>query len=187
MNASDFVCDGTYPSLEESLESFNPDDPVNPGDDAHGPIYNYEWVDEVMQALNVSPDISNAFHVSPWKYCEAQHRLDSNLIFELQEIAANINNQDLEQYANIFGLNQICKTKWASPHWPPTQHQGTSGSSSPTNENDEIIHDGSELIDGKDDEQNLLMTIDQSCYQAGGHHFTAEQLQFISQLQVRLD
>lgn len=65
MNASDFVCDGTYPSLEESLESFNPDDvsAVN-ADDAHGPIYNYEWVDEVMQALNVSPDISNAFHVS---------------------------------------------------------------------------------------------------------------------------
>lgn len=66
MNASDFVCDGTYPSLEESLESFNPDDvaAVNAGDDAHGQIYNYEWVDEVMQALNVSPDISNAFHVS---------------------------------------------------------------------------------------------------------------------------
>lgn len=66
MSASDFVCDGTYPSLEESLESFNPDDVsnVNPSDDAHGPSYNYEWVDEVMQALNVSPDISNAFHVS---------------------------------------------------------------------------------------------------------------------------
>lgn len=63
MNAEDFVCDGTYPSLEESLESFNPDD-VATGDDASGPIYNYEWVDEVMQALNVSPDISNAFHVS---------------------------------------------------------------------------------------------------------------------------
>lgn len=66
MNASDFVCDGSYPSLEESLESFNPDDvsAVHPGDDAHGPIYNYEWVDEVMQALNVSPEISSAFHVS---------------------------------------------------------------------------------------------------------------------------
>lgn len=66
MNASDMVCDGNYPSLEESLELFNPEDVsnVNPGDDAHGPIYNYEWVDEVMQALNVSPDISNAFHVS---------------------------------------------------------------------------------------------------------------------------
>lgn len=66
MNASDLVCDGNYPSLEESLELFNPEDVsnVNPGDDAHGPIYNYEWVDEVMQALNVSPDISNAFHVS---------------------------------------------------------------------------------------------------------------------------
>lgn len=65
MNPSEFVCDGTYRSLEESLESFNPDDVVvNPGDDANGPIYNYEWVDEVMQALNVSPDISNAFHVS---------------------------------------------------------------------------------------------------------------------------
>lgn len=65
MNASDFVTDGSYPSLEESLESFNPDVAgVNPCDDSQGPIYNYEWVDEVMQALNVSPDISSAFHVS---------------------------------------------------------------------------------------------------------------------------
>jgi hypothetical protein len=64
MNA-DFVCDGSYPTLEESLESFNTEDvSSNTVDDAHGPIYNYEWVDEVMQALNVSPDISNAFHVS---------------------------------------------------------------------------------------------------------------------------
>lgn len=66
MSANDFVCDGTYPSLEESLESFNTDDVsnVNTNDDAQGPIYNYEWVHEVMQALNVSPDVSNAFHVS---------------------------------------------------------------------------------------------------------------------------
>ena len=65
MNASDFVCDGSFPSLEESLESFNPDDvsAVNPGDDAHGPCNYGGWVDEVIQALNVSPDISNAFHV----------------------------------------------------------------------------------------------------------------------------
>lgn len=66
MNASDFVCEGSYPSLEESLQSFNPDDvaALTTGDDSHGPIYNYEWVDEVMQALNVSPEISSAFHVS---------------------------------------------------------------------------------------------------------------------------
>lgn len=64
MNASDFACDGSYPSLEDSLEPFNTEDVSNNSDDAHGPIYNYEWVDEVMQALNVSPDISNAFHVS---------------------------------------------------------------------------------------------------------------------------
>jgi hypothetical protein len=65
MSSSDFTCDGVYPSLEQSLESFNPDaTAVNSGDDVQGPIYNYEWVDEVMQALNVSPDISNAFHVS---------------------------------------------------------------------------------------------------------------------------
>ena len=44
----------------ESLESFNPE---NVGDDSREPIYNYEWVDEVMQALNVSSDISNAFQV----------------------------------------------------------------------------------------------------------------------------
>lgn len=64
MNAEDFVCDGTYPSLEESLESFNPEDVTVGPDDASGQIINYEWVDEVMQALNVSPDISSAFHVS---------------------------------------------------------------------------------------------------------------------------
>jgi hypothetical protein len=62
MNPEDFVCDGNYSSLDETLDSFNTDDVVA-GDDV-GPIYNYEWVDEVMQALNVSPDISNAFHVS---------------------------------------------------------------------------------------------------------------------------
>lgn len=66
VNTSDFVCDGAYPTLEESLGTFNPDEATGEGtgDEAHGPIYNYEWVDEVMQALNVSPDISNAFHVS---------------------------------------------------------------------------------------------------------------------------
>lgn len=79
MNASEFVCHEAYPSLEESLESFNPDDVsgVNPGDDAHGPIYNYEWVDEVMQALNVSPDISNAFHVSSIRLYIIQNRKKS--------------------------------------------------------------------------------------------------------------
>lgn len=102
----------------------------------------------------------------------------------MQEIAANINNQDLEQYANFFGLNQICKSKWASPHWPPTQHLMTSESSSPTNENDDaMLQDGSEMMDGKDSDQNLLMTLDQSGYPP---QFTVEQLQFISQLQVRV-
>lgn len=47
--------------MEESLESFNPE---NVGDDLLEPIYNYEWVDEVMQALNVPSDISNAIQVS---------------------------------------------------------------------------------------------------------------------------
>jgi len=66
VNPESLLCEGAYPSLEESLESFNPDDvaTISEGGDAHGPIYNYEWVDEVMQALNVSPDISHAFHVS---------------------------------------------------------------------------------------------------------------------------
>lgn len=80
MSANDFVCDGTYPSLEESLESFNPDDvsSVNPSDDVHGPIYNYEWVDEVMQALNVSPDISNAFHVNFLSYYFSSYKGNYN-------------------------------------------------------------------------------------------------------------
>lgn len=101
-----------------------------------------------------------------------------------QDIAANINNQDLEQYASLFGLNQMCKSKWASPHWPPSQHQMTSESSSPTNENDEnmMLQEGGELIEGKEDDPNLLMALDQSGYPP---QFTVEQLQFISQLQVR--
>lgn len=90
----------------------------------------------------------------------------------------------MEQYASLFGLNQMCKSKWASPHWPPTQHQMTSESSSPTNEHDEnmMLQEGSELIDGKEDDPNLLMALDQSGYPP---QFTVEQLQFISQLQVR--
>lgn len=44
-----------------------------------------------------------------------------------------------------------------------------------------ILQDGSELLEGKDDDQNLLMTIDQSGYPP---QFSVEQLQFISQLQV---
>lgn len=65
INAEDFVCDGNYPTYPTLEESFNPDDIVATGDDGTGgPMYNYEWVDEVMQALNVSPDISSAFHVS---------------------------------------------------------------------------------------------------------------------------
>lgn len=100
-----------------------------------------------------------------------------------QDIAANINNQDLEQYASLFGLNQMCKSKWASPHWPPNQNQMTSESSSPTNEHDEslMLQDGSELIDRREDDPNLLMALDQSGYPP---QFTVEQLQFISQLQV---
>jgi hypothetical protein len=66
MNPEDFVtCDGSgYPTLEQTIESFNSDEMGDQAEeDSAGPIYNYEWVDEVMQALNVSPDISNAFHV----------------------------------------------------------------------------------------------------------------------------
>jgi hypothetical protein len=109
--------------------------------------------------------------------------MNSSLLF-LQEIAANINNQDLEQYANFFTLNQICKNKWAPPQWPPQQHQPTSECSSPANENDEstlMLQDGSELIEPKEDDPNLLMTIDPSGYHP---QFTVEQLQFITQLQV---
>lgn len=45
-----------------------------------------------------------------------------------------------------------------------------------------MLQDGSELIDGKEDDPNLLMALDQSGYPP---QFTVEQLQFISQLQVR--
>lgn len=62
---TDFICEGAYSSLEESLDSFNPDDLAIAvtGDDGQGQNCNNEWLDEVMQALNVSPDISNAFQV----------------------------------------------------------------------------------------------------------------------------
>lgn len=93
----------------------------------------------------------------------------------------------MEQYANFFGLNKICQSKWATPHWP-TQHQITSEGSSPTNENDEniILHESGEGDDGKlhPDDSNLLV-IDQStgCFPP---QFTMEQLQLLSQLQVRI-
>lgn len=63
---TDFICEGAYSSLEESLDSFNPDDLAIAvtGDDGQGQNCNSEWLDEVMQALNVSPDISNAFQVN---------------------------------------------------------------------------------------------------------------------------
>lgn len=66
INSEEYVCDDNYSTLEENIESFNTSDvaTINTDEDNVGPVYNYEWVDEVMQALNVSPDISNAFHVS---------------------------------------------------------------------------------------------------------------------------
>lgn len=64
LNPEEFAgCANAYPSLD-TIESFNSEDVAAiSSDDAAGPIYNYEWVDEIMQTLNVSPDISNAFHV----------------------------------------------------------------------------------------------------------------------------
>jgi hypothetical protein len=47
-----------------------------------------------------------------------------------------------------------------------------------------MLQEDSELMDGKDDDPNLLMTIDQSGYPP---QFTVEQLQFITQLQVRIE
>lgn len=69
LNPEEFSgCGNAYPSLE-AIESFNTEDVAAIStDDATGPIYNYEWVDEIMQTLNVSPDISNAFHVRKCKY-----------------------------------------------------------------------------------------------------------------------
>jgi hypothetical protein len=62
MNPDEFVTCDSYPSLEQTFNSDDINDQAE--EDSAGPIYNYEWVDEVMQALNVSPDISNAFHVT---------------------------------------------------------------------------------------------------------------------------
>ena len=86
----------------------------------------------------------------------------------------------MEQYANFFGLNTICKTKWSTPHWPPT-HQISSQSTSPTNEQENIIiqNEGNQM-EVKPEDQNLLM-IDQTGYTP---QFTVEQLQLLSQLQV---
>lgn len=106
--------------------------------------------------------------------------LPQNLNF--QEIAAlgNISNHDFEQYANLIGLNQICKKNWASSPWPPTHHL-PSDSSTPEIDSAEhiVLKDGSEMIDPND--PNFLMALDQPGYQT---QFTTEQLQFISQLHV---
>lgn len=92
----------------------------------------------------------------------------------------------MEQYANFFGLNKICQSKWATPHWPAQHHhQITSEGSSPTNENDEniILHESGEGEDGKHhtDDSNLLVIDQTTGYPP---QFTMEQLQLLSQLQV---
>lgn len=97
----------------------------------------------------------------------------------------------MEQYANFFGLNKICQSKWATPHWPTQHHhQITSEGSSPTNENEEniILHaeggaEGVVEVDLKQhpDDSNLLV-IDQSTVYPP--QFTMEQLHLLSQFQV---
>lgn len=99
---------------------------------------------------------------------------------EFQEIAANISNHDLEQYANLIGLNQFCKKNWSIPPWPPT-HQMQSENSSPEDDNSDnaVLKDANDMIEGAD--PNLLMAFNQPEYQT---QFTAEQLLSISQLHV---
>lgn len=98
-------------------------------------------------------------------------------ILVFKEIAANINNQDLEQYANFFGLNSVCKSKWSNTHW--SSHQIDSP---PINEQNIIINNECDNNNEKSDEQNLLM-IDQPEYPP---QFAVEQLQLFSQLQVNI-
>lgn len=96
-------------------------------------------------------------------------------------MAANINNQDLESYANFFGINTICKAKWAS-QWPHLiQSELISEGSSPTNENNINLNDEEPASQNN---QNL-MTIDQQAYHQA-QQLSLEQLQLISQLQVRI-
>ncbi len=106
---------------------------------------------------------------------------------KLQEIAANINNQDFD-YASILGLKSICQSKWATPQWPTQHHHSLpSGNSSPSNENHEnlILH-GDPMIEeeGKhpQDASNLLMIDQTTGYPP---QFTMEQLQLLSQFQVK--
>lgn len=58
---------GIYPTLDESLETFNPEDgSVVAADGSRETIYNYEWVeciDEVIHALNGCTDIPVALQV----------------------------------------------------------------------------------------------------------------------------
>lgn len=89
-------------------------------------------------------------------------------------------NQDLESYANFFGINTICKAKWAS-QWPHLMHTDMiSENSSPTNDENNI-----NLNDDESVSQNYqnLMTIDQQAFQQA-QQLSLEQLQLISQLQV---
>ena len=96
-------------------------------------------------------------------------------------MAANINNQDLESYANFFGINTICKAKWAS-QWPHLiQQELTSENSSPTNDENNISLNDDETA--LQNQQNML-SIDQQAFQQA-QQLSLEQLQLISQLQVR--
>ncbi|XP_052567350.1 uncharacterized protein LOC128093712 [Culex pipiens pallens] len=79
------------PYLNQSLETVNPEDGlVVAVDGSRVTIYNYEWV-ECINALNGCPDIPIA----------------------LQEMANNLSCQDLDAYANLIGMNEFCKTRWA--------------------------------------------------------------------------
>ncbi|XP_062555858.1 ankyrin repeat and KH domain-containing protein mask-like isoform X3 [Armigeres subalbatus] len=109
---------GIYPTLDESLETFNPEDgSVVAADGSRETIYNYEWVeciDEVIHALNGCTDIPVA----------------------LQEMAANLSCQDIDAYANLIGMNSFCKNRWAS-----NQSQLTpSGTSSPIEDDGSTIN-----------------------------------------------
>ncbi|EDS35861.1 mitochondrial processing peptidase beta subunit [Culex quinquefasciatus] len=100
---------GIYPTLAQSLGTFNPKDGlVVAVDGSRVAIYNYEWVeciDELIHALNGCTDIPIA----------------------LQEMADILSCQDIYAYVNVIGINSFCKTRWADHR----NQLVTSGKSSP--------------------------------------------------------
>lgn len=118
-----------------------------------------------------------------------------------QEFAANINTQDIESYANLFGLNtfnSICKSKWTTPQWPAPTHFQQSMSDMQMSEQiipDENLQISLSSYQGNEDgmmddkqrpqipqQQNLMMSLESQPIHS--QQLPLERLRLITQFQV---